>query len=658
MQGMVRRHKIPSAEGPAGRLLADFGGKAQRTRQGVRAFYQALGGGQAAAEAAIARWQELSRKLHGQAWPGPKVRLDVLAAHYAVPAEGLRPEALLLALESWYAVLVRLFMGEMLAAVGPGPSPAQRLLGAEAGPGLRKEIESLFGGQSSRERSGCLGCEPWLAWYAAACPEAVQQAIRSLAAPLLHYDAAWWLERGKEGRDLLKPLYQDLFPRVLRHSLGEYYTPDWLAEHVLDQAGYCGQAGTRLLDPACGSGTFLVAAIRRLRKTGCNRGEIVKSIVGLDLHPLAAMTARANYLLAIVDLLAEAEPPEIPVYTCDAILDGPGPGVVADGFDYVVGNPPWIAWDNLPPDYRVATRPLWQGYGLFSLSAREARHGGGKKDLAMLMLYVSADRYLRRGGRLGMVVTQTAFQTKGAGDGFRRFRLGPDGDWLGVLRVDDLVAVRPFGDASNWSSTIVLEKGRATQYPVPYVKWLSATERQACLARPIAADRPGSPWLVWPATSVGWVDGHHVRMVGEARQPRFNPFPVGLADQRCASVPVDPPNNSTNIYAETHHDPPDPFHRGTARLAVLRRDRGRRRTCKHLGPQGGRRFRADRLGAGPVEHRRGTHVAGGRAGAGRQDGQEPEDRRTLRRQRLCVFFGSARRAALDSRRRQERDAAL
>jgi SAM-dependent methyltransferase len=358
---------------------------------------------------------------------------------------------------------------------------------------------------------------------------------------VLRYDARWWLDRAGEGRDLLKPLYEDLFPRALRHSLGEYYTPDWLARHVLDQVGYAGQAEARLLDPACGSGTFLVAAIRRLRATLGSGGPgalaiILKNVVGVDLHPLAAASARANYLMAIADLLADAEEPEIPVYTCDAILDGPGPAVVRDGFDYVVGNPPWIAWDNLPKDYRGATAPLWQRYGLFSLSGREARHGGGKKDLAMLMLYVAADRYLRSGGRLGMVIPQTLFQTKGAGDGFRRFRLGPDGDWLGVQRVDDLVAVRPFGNVANRAGTIVLEKGRQTQYPVHYVKWrqgAAGLEQEYCLAAPIAADQPGSPWLVRNVES----------RVGRAQRapPIWPEMMVGLADQCCASVPVDPP---------------------------------------------------------------------------------------------------------------------
>ncbi len=142
-------------------------------------------------------------------------------------------------------------------------------------------------------------------------------------------------------------------------------------------------------------------------------------VAGFDLHPLAVASARANYLLAVADLIAAEEFVEVPVYARDAVLD---PWPAPPSFDFVVGNPPWIAWDNLPGDYREATKPHWQRYGLFSLSGNDARHGGGKKDLSMLVLYAAADRYLRDGGRLGMVITQTLFQSKGAGDGFRRFQ--------------------------------------------------------------------------------------------------------------------------------------------------------------------------------------------------------------------------------------------
>ena len=333
-------------------------------------------------------------------------------------------------------------------------------------------------------------------------------------------------------------IYESLFPRAVRHALGEYYTPGWLAEHVLDQVGYVGDG--RLLDPTCGSGTFLLAALRRWR-VGWDKGakrararqksgvmtshggpalvgnELVPpyaSITGFDLHPLAVAAARANYLLAVADLLPAESFVEVPVFSRDAVLDSrlslrESSDTCAERkatYDFVVGNPPWIAWDNLPGDYRAATKPLWQEYGLFSLSGNDARHGGGKKDLSMLVLYAAADRYLRDSGRLGMVITQTLFQSKGAGDGFRRFRIGADSGapGLGVLRVDDMVDVRPFSDAANWTSVVTLEKGRETNYPVTYVKWtasasgerLPAASKTFMQARPIDEKRPTSPWIV------------------------------------------------------------------------------------------------------------------------------------------------------------------
>lgn len=130
-------------------------------------------------------------------------------------------------------------------------------------------------------------------------------------------------------RDLLKKLYQQLMPKELRHNLGEYYTPDWLAERVLDLLQYDGDPNKRLLDPACGSGTFLVLAIKRVRQYAWRNSiredialeKILSNIVGFDLNPLAVIAARTNYLLALGDLLQHRRGEiNIPVYICDSIL--------------------------------------------------------------------------------------------------------------------------------------------------------------------------------------------------------------------------------------------------------------------------------------------------------------------------------------------------
>jgi len=125
-----------------------------------------------------------------------------------------------------------------------------------------------------------------------------------------------------------------------------------------------------------------------------------------------------------------------------------------NAFDFVVSNPPWVNWESLSQDYRDQTKPLWSEYGLFTLAGHAARLGGGKKDISMLMTYVAAERYLKPEGTLAFLITQTVFQTAGAGEGFRGFRTHKR--HLGVRAVEDLASFNPFDDAANWTAIVVL----------------------------------------------------------------------------------------------------------------------------------------------------------------------------------------------------------
>jgi hypothetical protein len=108
----------------------------------------------------------------------------------------------------------------------------------------------------------------------------------------------------KVNEDLLKMLYQELIDPADRSGLGEYYTPDWLAEMILEDIGYNG--GT-LLDPSCGSGTFLFCAVRRLKKHGLKGEKLIQfamnSLIGLDVHPVAVLMSKANILLGLASEL-------------------------------------------------------------------------------------------------------------------------------------------------------------------------------------------------------------------------------------------------------------------------------------------------------------------------------------------------------------------
>jgi SAM-dependent methyltransferase len=117
----------------------------------------------------------------------------------------------------------------------------------------------------------------------------------------------------------------------VRHDLGEYFTPDWLAELVLKEVEYDGDLEKRVLDPACGSGTFLVLAIKDVKNYAEEHfvtdkrellRKIVGDVVGIDLNPLAVLASRANYIIALGDLIRYIPKGgvEIPVYLADSIL--------------------------------------------------------------------------------------------------------------------------------------------------------------------------------------------------------------------------------------------------------------------------------------------------------------------------------------------------
>jgi len=123
--------------------------------------------------------------------------------------------------------------------------------------------------------------------------------------------------------DVLKPLYESLIDPETRRALGEYYTPDWLAEIIVEDA-LKDNKSKRLLDPSCGSGTFLqkaiLAKLQKRKKTNSLIGEILKEVVGVDVNPVAVMIAKTNYLLSIHSLLSNRnEDISIPVYLVDAL---------------------------------------------------------------------------------------------------------------------------------------------------------------------------------------------------------------------------------------------------------------------------------------------------------------------------------------------------
>lgn len=561
-------------------LQRDFGENSNTARQVMPAFYKALcASNNPKVDILFRQWQRQFAEITGYEHDSGQLDLGTLTKAYAINDKTPNAERLFFALHTYYATFIKLLAVQV----------AQYYLMPKVGSGLAAvasyDVTGLTQYLQTMERGGVFAPfginnlieADFFGWYLEIWDDGLDTALRRLIGDLGNYSLVTLDVDPEETRDLLKHLYQNLMPKKLRHALGEYYTPDWLAERVLNQLGYDGNPGKRLLDPACGSGTFLVLAIQRVREyitdkalpAGQALEQILTNIVGYDLNPLAVISSRTNYLLALGDLLAQRKGEiNIPVFLCDSIMT-PSQGsdlfgqagygfntavgrfvvpkaLVSAGhiarfaelleecvevnldtpqfitrlrntfrtlddeqvslalvlyqqlcglndqgingiwariiknafaplfqgrFDYVAGNPPWVNWESLPIDYRQETKPLWVHHGLFPHSGMDTILGKGKKDISMLMTYVSMDDYLKDNGRLGFVITQSVFKTAGAGQGFRRFRLG-SGMPVAVISVDDMSGLKPFEGAANRTAIVILERGREMRYPLKaYSLW-------------------------------------------------------------------------------------------------------------------------------------------------------------------------------------------
>ena len=191
-------------------------------------------------------------------------------------------------------------------------------------------------------------------------------------------------------------LYTAMIPDAFRSRLGAYYTPPALCERLLDMATDAGVdwATARVLDPACGGGAFLAPVARRMA-TSLNAcppqaalADIGRRLAGFEVDPFAAWMSQVFLEATLGDLCGGAGT-RLPamVRVCDSLEQT----LAVEGFDLVVGNPPY-GRVKLPPRLRTRfARSLFGHanlYGVFTDQAlRFTRRGG-------LIAYVTPTSFL------------------------------------------------------------------------------------------------------------------------------------------------------------------------------------------------------------------------------------------------------------------------
>jgi SAM-dependent methyltransferase len=239
------------------------------------------------------------------------------------------------AVHTYYTLVMKLLTAEVISFFNPVfGSPLQRIESAyyRSRADLRAELLDLEeGGLIAKIGIRNFLEADYFAWYLDEWNEDVVKGVMEIVKKLGDYDPATVELDPDRVKDLFKRLYQNLVPKKVRHDLGEYFTPDWLAELVLKEVEYDGDLERRVLDPACGSGTFLVLAIKEVKNYAEEHfatdkrellRKIVRNVVGIDLNPLAVLASRANYVIALGDLIRYIPKGgvEIPVYLADSIL--------------------------------------------------------------------------------------------------------------------------------------------------------------------------------------------------------------------------------------------------------------------------------------------------------------------------------------------------
>ena len=288
-------------------------------------------------------------------------------------------------------------------------------------------------------------------------------------------------------RDILGDVYQGYLPSDERKRLGEFYTPKEVIEYILDAVGYTSMneiRGKKILDPACGSGGFLVEATRRLieryKKVGFNFQDAdsvrqiidgcINSIYGLDIHPFACFIAEINILFQLVDLYHVVRRqdryyklPRLNIYRTDSLM--PASEALELGgffdnsrllalieeikgankiknikFDYVVGNPPYVRIHRLTEEQKREYEALYK-------SAK------GLYDIFCLFIEKGIS-LLKDGGKLGYICSNR-FMTRRYGEYLRKILSTPP---YAVVHIIDFGDSGVFEEVTNYPCIIVIER--------------------------------------------------------------------------------------------------------------------------------------------------------------------------------------------------------
>jgi len=297
--------------------------------------------------------------------------------------------------------------------------------------------------------------------------EAVVKEIKELVSALHQYDFS------KLGYDIIGGIFQRLIPQDERHNLGQYFTNPDIVDIILK---FClKHEDDKVLDPACGAGTFLVRAYqhKKLMNLYLKHEDLLDSLWGDDIAKFPAHLSTIN--LAINDLGVDKNYPnilqedffnllsseggfELPPKSRKAMakrLDAKESEIeYPRWFDCVVGNPPYTRQEEIS---EIAPQVIQYKGGIIDKALKDTT---GRKiaDISKragihAYFFVHGTKFLRNGGRFGFIVSNSWLDVD-YGKGLQEFFLKN----YKIITIIESKVERWFEDADINTCIIILEK--------------------------------------------------------------------------------------------------------------------------------------------------------------------------------------------------------
>lgn len=264
--------------------------------------------------------------------------------------------------------------------------------------------------------------------------------------------------------DIFRELYEQLIEQKDRHKAGEYYTPRWLTELILDKLFLLWESDLppKIIDPACGSGTFLFHSIKYLlKKYKLFPTEVFKYIAGFDTNPMAVIVTKTNLILSSGTINFQP----ISIYHQDALKDADlfNSNEDVKNCDIMIGNPPWIVLRSIKnKPYQAFIKKEMVNYKLINIGDT---HLHTQLDTATLFFRKCADKYLNENGIIAFVMPRSVIGSTLQHSEFRKF----ESPQIKLLKVIDLENVSPLFNMP--ACVLIGKKGLKNSFPIPLEKY-------------------------------------------------------------------------------------------------------------------------------------------------------------------------------------------